>query len=148
MSRRFLALPIAIGLIYSTASAQYIGIFSAPEAATCAVEAGPTPWIDLHVVAVECQAALDFGGIDVLQRDGQVQDESGKPMAGRALADCPEIVGDEVERVVTWGAGADVGVPAGKWVFTSSGSAARLAMKDPKVMTDLTICGIIDNWDG
>jgi len=41
-----------------------------------------------------------------------------------------------------------VGVPAGKWVFTSSGSAARLAMKDPKVMTDLTICGIIDNWDG
>ena len=52
MSRRFLALPIAIGLIYSTASAQYIGIFSAPEAATCAVEAGPTPWIDLHVVAV------------------------------------------------------------------------------------------------
>jgi carboxysome peptide B len=40
-----------------------------------------------------------------------------------------------------------VGVPAGKWVFTSSGSAARLAMKDPKVMTDLTICGIIDEWD-
>lgn len=40
-----------------------------------------------------------------------------------------------------------VGVPAGKWVFTSSGSAARWAMPDVKVMTDLTICGIIDNWD-
>ncbi len=40
-----------------------------------------------------------------------------------------------------------VGAPPGKWVFTSSGSAARLAMKDVKVMTDLTICGIIDNWD-
>jgi len=40
-----------------------------------------------------------------------------------------------------------VGVPAGKWVFTSSGSAARWAMKDVKAMTDLTICGIIDNWD-
>jgi microcompartment protein CcmK/EutM len=39
-----------------------------------------------------------------------------------------------------------VGVPAGKWVFTTSGSAARLAMPDVKVMTDLTICGIIDNW--
>ena len=52
MSRRLLALPIAIGLLCSTASAQYIGIFTAPEAATCAVEAGPTPWIDLHVVAV------------------------------------------------------------------------------------------------
>jgi ethanolamine utilization protein EutN len=40
-----------------------------------------------------------------------------------------------------------VGVPAGKWVFTSSGSAARWAMPDPKCMTDLTICGIIDHWD-
>lgn len=40
-----------------------------------------------------------------------------------------------------------VGVPPGKWVFTNVGSAARLAMPDVKVMTDLTICGIIDNWD-
>jgi ethanolamine utilization protein EutN len=40
-----------------------------------------------------------------------------------------------------------VGVPIGKWVFTASGSAARWAMPDPGVMTDLTICGIIDNWE-
>ena len=40
-----------------------------------------------------------------------------------------------------------VGVPIGKWVFTASGSAARWAMPDPNVMTDLTICGIIDNWN-
>ena len=40
-----------------------------------------------------------------------------------------------------------VGVPAGKWVFTTSGSAARWAMPDVKTMTDLTICGIIDNWE-
>ena len=40
-----------------------------------------------------------------------------------------------------------VGVPVGKWVFTASGSAARWAMPDPTTMTDLTICGIIDNWD-
>lgn len=40
-----------------------------------------------------------------------------------------------------------VGVPVGKWVFTASGSAARWAMPDPNIMTDLTICGIIDNWD-
>jgi carboxysome peptide B len=40
-----------------------------------------------------------------------------------------------------------VGVPIGKWVFTTSGSAARYAMKDVAVTTDLTICGIIDNWD-
>ncbi len=40
-----------------------------------------------------------------------------------------------------------VGVPPGKWVFTVSGSAARYAVGDPKVLTDLTIAGIIDNWD-
>lgn len=39
-----------------------------------------------------------------------------------------------------------VGVPIGKWVFTASGSAARWAMTDFEIMTDLTICGIIDNW--
>lgn len=40
-----------------------------------------------------------------------------------------------------------VGVPAGKWVFTVSGSAARLGMGDTKILTDLTIAGIIDNWE-
>lgn len=40
-----------------------------------------------------------------------------------------------------------VGVPPGKWVFTVSGSAARYAVGDTKVLTDLTIAGIIDNWD-
>ena len=39
-----------------------------------------------------------------------------------------------------------VGVPIGKWVFTASGSAARWAMPDSSTTTDLTICGIIDNW--
>lgn len=41
-----------------------------------------------------------------------------------------------------------VGVPPGKWVFTISGSAARLAMGDTKILTDLTIGGIIDHWEG
>ncbi|MDO9189295.1 MAG: carboxysome peptide B [Sulfurimicrobium sp.] len=40
-----------------------------------------------------------------------------------------------------------VGVPPGKWVFTVSGSAARYAAGDVKVLTDLTIAGIIDQWD-
>lgn len=40
-----------------------------------------------------------------------------------------------------------VGVPPGKWVFTVSGSAARYAAGDAKVLTDLTIAGIIDHWD-
>jgi len=41
-----------------------------------------------------------------------------------------------------------VGVRPGNWVFTVSGSAARWAMGDYRVLTDLTIGGIIDYWDG
>ena len=40
-----------------------------------------------------------------------------------------------------------VGVPPGKWVFVMSGSAARLAAGDFRVLTDLPIGGIIDSWD-
>ena len=39
-----------------------------------------------------------------------------------------------------------VGVRKGNWVFTVSGSAARYATGDFEVLTDLTIGGIIDNW--
>ena len=40
-----------------------------------------------------------------------------------------------------------VGTRQGNWVFTSSGSAARYAAGDFGVLTDLTICGIIDFWN-
>ena len=40
-----------------------------------------------------------------------------------------------------------VGVPPGKWVITVSGSAARYATGDYRMLTDLTIAGIIDHWD-
>lgn len=40
-----------------------------------------------------------------------------------------------------------VGAPEGSWVFTTAGSAARYALRDPKIQTDLTICGIIDQWE-
>ena len=40
-----------------------------------------------------------------------------------------------------------VGVPEGKWVVTVSGTAGRYASGDPKLLTDLTIAGIIDEWD-
>ncbi len=40
-----------------------------------------------------------------------------------------------------------VGVREGNWVFTASGSAARHAEGDYSVLTDLSIAGIIDNWD-
>ena len=40
-----------------------------------------------------------------------------------------------------------VGAPPGKWVITTGGSAARIATGDRVILTDLTICGIIDAWD-
>ena len=39
-----------------------------------------------------------------------------------------------------------VGVNPGNWVFTASGSAARYAAESFEVLTDLTVCGIIDDW--
>ena len=35
----------------------------------------------------------------------EVQHESGQPLAGRTAADCDEVFGDEIERVVTWKGG-------------------------------------------
>jgi carboxysome peptide B len=40
-----------------------------------------------------------------------------------------------------------VGAREGNWVFTLSGSAARYAVGDYEVLTDLTIGGIIDFWE-
>jgi len=40
-----------------------------------------------------------------------------------------------------------VGARSGNWVFTLSGSAARHAVGDYSVLTDLTIGGIIDFWE-
>lgn len=44
----------------------------------------------------------------------EIQDAEGKPIEGFSLADCPQIVGDEIEHVVAWKNGADVGRLAGK----------------------------------
>lgn len=39
-----------------------------------------------------------------------------------------------------------IGVNPGDWVFTIANSSARLAAGDNKILTDLTVGGIIDNW--
>jgi hypothetical protein len=49
----------------------------------------------------------------------EIQDADGTPLAGFTAADCPEIIGDEIERVVAWKAAegkspADLGKLAGK----------------------------------
>ncbi len=44
----------------------------------------------------------------------EIQDSSGKPIAGFALNDCSEIFGDSVARSVKWDGGADLSTLAGK----------------------------------
>ena len=54
----------------------------------------------------------------------EIQDLSGQPLPGFTLADCPEIFGDHIERVVNWKAGSDVSRLAGTPV------RLRFVMKD------------------
>ena len=54
----------------------------------------------------------------------EIQDENGVPLAGYALAECPEMIGDDVARRITWSGGDNVSKLAGKAV------RLRIAMKD------------------
>ena len=54
----------------------------------------------------------------------EVQDADGAALAGLGLADCKEMLGDEIEGVVRWGEGATLGSLSGKPV------RLRFAMKD------------------
>jgi hypothetical protein len=57
----------------------------------------------------------------------EIQDADGKPIAGFTREDADEIIGDEIERVVTWGGSADVSGLAGRAV------RLRFVMKDADV---------------
>jgi len=59
------------------------------------------------------------GGVRV-----EIQGEDGQALPGFGLADCPEIIGDEMDRVISWSGGADVSKLAGKVV------QLRFALKD------------------
>jgi hypothetical protein len=54
----------------------------------------------------------------------EIQDADRTPIPGYTLDDCPEIVGDEIERVIAWKGGGDVTRLAGKAV------RLRFVMKD------------------
>ncbi|MSP13397.1 MAG: hypothetical protein EXR62_10645 [Chloroflexi bacterium] len=54
----------------------------------------------------------------------EVQDAAGQPIAGFTQADCYEVIGDELERVVTWRGGSDLGALAGQPV------RLRVTLKD------------------
>ncbi len=54
----------------------------------------------------------------------EIEDASGRPIEGYALADCPPIIGDQIDRVVAWKGGPDVKRLAGQAV------RLRFVMKD------------------
>ena len=54
----------------------------------------------------------------------EIQDPDGRPVPGHSLEDADEIIGDEIERVVSWQGGTDVAALVGKPV------RLRFAMKD------------------
>jgi hypothetical protein len=54
----------------------------------------------------------------------EIQDADGKPVPGFAAADCGEIVGDQVERIVSWKGGSDLAGLSGRTV------RLRFVMKD------------------
>lgn len=44
----------------------------------------------------------------------EIQDASGEPLPGYALADCTEVIGDQIDRVVDWRGNSNVGTLAGQ----------------------------------
>ena len=54
----------------------------------------------------------------------EIQDGKGQPIPGFSLEECPEIIGDEISRVVSWKRGSEVGSLAGETV------RLRFVMKD------------------
>jgi hypothetical protein len=59
-------------------------------------------------LAINCSTSA-AGGLRV-----QIEDAQGRALPGFALADCPEIYGDSIERAVTWQSGSDLRALAGR----------------------------------
>jgi len=54
----------------------------------------------------------------------EIENEAGQPIEGYSIGDCPEIIGDQIDRVVVWKRGSDVSQLAGRMV------RLRFVMKD------------------
>jgi len=67
---------------------------------------------------------LNFGTSAAGSMRVEIQNEQGRPIDGYAMDDCKPIIGDQIERVVEWTAGADVSKLAGQAV------RLRFLMKD------------------
>lgn len=62
------------------------------------------------------ELALNFASSAAGDVRVEIQDEGGTPIPGFALADCPALFGDSIERKVSWEGGADLSALAGKAV--------------------------------
>jgi hypothetical protein len=60
------------------------------------------------------QLALNFSTSGAGSVRVEIQDAAGRPLPGFALADCPPVFGDAIDRRVHWTAGPDVGALAGQ----------------------------------
>jgi len=75
------------------------------------------------------ELALNFASSAAGDVRVEIQDETGQAVPGFALADCPPLFGDSVERVVTWKSGGDVSGLAGKTV------RLRFGLRDAEVFS-------------
>ena len=90
--------------------------------AASAIHAGPKPCV-FSGQELEINYATSAGGSIRVE----LQDEAGLPIPGYAAADCNELIGDEIERVVAWQGRSAVGSLAGNTV------RLRYVMKDADV---------------
>ena len=59
----------------------------------------------------------------------ELQDEAGRVLPGHGLGECRELIGDDIERIVSWEGGSDVAALAGKPV------RLRFVMRDADVFS-------------
>jgi len=60
------------------------------------------------------ELSLNFSSSAAGEVRVEIQDADGRPLPGYALADCPPIFGDTIDRIVVWKGGSGVGSLAGK----------------------------------
>jgi hypothetical protein len=79
------------------------------------------PWSGGEMVTIP--VTFEGSALEINYRTGaagsirvEIQDSDGRPLPGFALGDCPEVIGDEIARNVSWKHGPDVGRLAGQAV--------------------------------
>ena len=64
-----------------------------------------------------------------------MQDPKGQPIPGFTLDECPEIIGDQIERTVAWKGGSDLGLPLRQGGADARGPEGRRPLFHPVPLT-------------